>query len=493
MRILVVALLLGGLVHAQDLAGARQLLEMVREPDVRRGTEMCVKAGNVAAVELLLEVLNQTKRKAGRLAPAHYRDIVWDGLVRITDKAARARVEKELRTSRNKWVRQWCAELLGIYGEVEFAPTLVRALSDKHGGVRRWAARSLGLLRYAGAATALAPLTRAKDPCIRANAIEALAWIDARKYREPLLEALRGDPDAGVRCALLGAAAGIYREDVLGLSAKALADDDWRPRMQAVDNLARIRTKPSVDALVGATADGRPVVGRRAVAALQRLVGKEIGDPDAWKSWWAANRETFEFPEEEEKEAKQEEPRAKPDETRTVAYGIPLVSDHVAFVLDKSLRMRDYLEATKTSKDVAAYRELERVLFKLHGRLVFNVYLYREEVKAFRKEPVPLDRKQQKKALKFVAAQKNLGAKDIWQVLETVVSDPDIDTAYLLSSGEPDVGLYVHWNRVVRHLRDLNRFQKVVVHTVVYSERKWFRDQLERIAEATGGQFKWFK
>jgi hypothetical protein len=106
---------------------------------------------------------------------------------------------------------------------------------------------------------------------------------------------------------------------------------------------------------------------------------------------------------------------------------------------------------------------------------------------------VKCDPKQQKKALAFVGKQKTKGAKDIWKLLEIVVSDPDIDTAYLLSSGEPDVGLYVHWNRVTRHLIDLNRFHKVVVHCVVYSERKWFRDQLEKIAECTHGNFKWFK
>ncbi len=84
-------------------------------------------------------------------------------------------------------------------------------------------------------------------------------------------------------------------------------------------------------------------------------------------------------------------------------------------------------------------------------------------------------------------------AKDIWQVLETVVSDPDIDTAYLLSSGEPDIGLYVHWNRVTRHLADLNRFQKVVVHTVAFSDNDWYRKQLMKIAEVTGGDFEGFK
>jgi hypothetical protein len=155
--------------------------------------------------------------------------------------------------------------------------------------------------------------------------------------------------------------------------------------------------------------------------------------------------------------------------------------------------MKRTLAATVTTKDLAAYRELKSVLEQLHGRLVFNVYCYREDVEAFHKEPVELDDKQEKKALRFVAQEELKGAKDIWKVLEQVVSDPDIDTAYLLSSGEPDVGLYVHWNRVTRHLADLNRFHKVVVHCVVYSERKWFRDQLEKIAQTTGGDFKWFK
>ena len=51
----------------------------------------------------------------------------------------------------------------------------------------------------------------------------------------------------------------------------------------------------------------------------------------------------------------------------------------------------------------------------------------------------------------------------------------------------------MHWNRITRHLRDLNRFYKVVIHTIVYHEKKWFRAQLEKIAQTTGGDFKWFQ
>ena len=69
-------------------------------------------------------------------------------------------------------------------------------------------------------------------------------------------------------------------------------------------------------------------------------------------------------------------------------------------------------------------------------------------------------------------------------------SGPDCERPWLrMASGEPEGGLYVHWNRVCDHLADLNRFHKVVVHTVVYSDSAWYREQLEHIAKATGGSF----
>jgi len=473
---------------AGDLDEAKRLLDQVPESDVRRGVEACAKANNVEGADALLDVLRRTER-GGRLAPGHYRDMAWEGLLALTDPYARGRVEHELRANRrNAPVRMWCAELLGLWGDASFAPALVAACADRNDGVKQWAARSLGLLRFEPATRALEPLTRDGDPYVRANALEALARIDPKEQRERFLAAVEHDADGGVRCALLGALPAIYPDATLAASTAAGRDDaDWRPRMQAVDNLAAIRTKESVDALVERTGDGRPAVQERAMEALRKTTGKEIRDAQGWSAWWRANRETFTFPE------GVGPGEGGAEEHKTVAYGIPLASDHVAFVIDASARMADRLEATGTSKADAARDELERVLGELHGRLVFNVYTYREEIDAFRKKPVALDAKQQKKAVDFVKEKTTAGAKDIWNVLETVVTDPDIDTVYLLSSGEPDVGLYVHWNRVTSHLADINRFHKVTVHTVVYSERQWFRDQLEKIAEATGGRFKWFQ
>ena len=97
-----------------ELDAARRALAESTEPEVNRGADACVKRNSPAAVVLLLEVLRRTSSPPGHLPPAHYRDIAWGALGRITDPYARMRVEQELRESKDQSVRQWCAEMLGI-------------------------------------------------------------------------------------------------------------------------------------------------------------------------------------------------------------------------------------------------------------------------------------------------------------------------------------------------------------------------------------------
>jgi len=238
--------------------GARQLLHGIAEQEVRQGVARCVKENSLKSIKLLLEVLKRKDPDTSRpLAPGHYRDLVWDGLVLITSAEARAHVARLARSNKNAWVRQWCVELIGIWNATEHAGVVVKACADKHRAVRRWAARSLGLMRHHGGAKALKKLARDKDMYIRANAIESLMQLDPKKYRVRFLGALKGDPEGGVRCALLGAVPGVLLDEVVTLSREALQDKDWRPRLQAVDNLDRPQ-KPAVDGLVQALDDGDP-------------------------------------------------------------------------------------------------------------------------------------------------------------------------------------------------------------------------------------------
>ena len=472
----------------QDDGGDPQLKAAIRllfrgrsEAEVREGAQLCLRRNDAAAIELLLKVLENPQ--------PHYRDIVWEALPGFTDHYARRRVADELKRNRqNAGVRHWCAELLGIWGEADWVAVLLPALKDRDDEVARTAARSLGMIGHANASKGLEAVTRAKDPQLRANAIEALARIDPVAYGQ-LFHGALADPDGGVRCALLGAAPSLYPPEVEGLARTALTDKDWRPRMQAVDNLAERKTKPAIDALIVALEDPRPVVRLRANDALQKLTGKRYSQLIEWKAWWKDNAATFDFT-----AGADGKPGAAGEDTRAAFNGIRVDSDHCFFLLDRTLSMEQPLVSKGASKREAAAEEFDATLGRLIDReLRFNVAVYNDELTLFAKKPVLLNKRSQTAATKFARGADPRGNKDIWNAVRSAVSDPETDTVFLLSSGEPEIGHYVHWNRVTRQLAELNRFHKVVVHTVVYSEVEWYREQLEKLAASTGGSYKAFQ
>ncbi len=461
--------------QGQDIGDLSPQLRERTELARREAAQGCLALNNEESMSLLLQVLGERN--------PHTRDILWEVLPRFTDKAARKKVELELRLNRdNDHVRQWCAELLGLYGDTTAGPTLKKALADPAIGVRRAAARSIGELAYEKASGSLKKCAANKDPYLKTNALEALARIDKVKYL-PLVEKGLRDKSGEVRCGLLGAVVDLYPQRVVEWSTHAIKEDtDWRPRIQAVDNLAKIPTKVSIDWLIEAVADERPVVSQRAVATLQKFTEQNWTLQKQWQLWWSDSREDFEFSKGDEKF------KVKKDNRYATYNNIQVVSNHVAFLIDKSEQMDERLSSGKR-KDAATLEELDGTLSRLGDGFVYNVYTYAGDYKPFAKKPQKLTDKSKKAALNFVKRQSNQGRKDIFQVLEKVMEDPDIDTIYLLSSGEPEIGLYVHWNRVARYVSDINRFQKVVIHSVAYSDVKWYRDQLEKIAQATGGEF----
>ncbi len=459
-----------------QLRRAEELLRGPGESVVRSGAQLCLKLNSVAAMELLLDSLRATQ--------PHYRDIVWETLPEFADPYARRRVEQELKTNKkNDRVRQWCAQALGRFGDPTFGPTLERALSDSEDFVRTAAAHSIGMLKYAKASAKLATMANAANPVERAYAAEALARIDP-VAAWPAFEAALADGDGGVRCFVLGCVPELYSTRNEELGHRFLKDADWRARMQAVDNLCAAKTKTAIDALIDATEDGRPIVAARATHNLPGISGTNFNLKAQWQEWWRVNRESFAFPE-------GDVPRqALEGSSRATYNGMLVVSDHVAFIIDRSADMAGKC-ADGTPKHERAKAELDATLSRLLGEsFTFNAFTYGGQFREFDEKPVQLDKKVLKKVLEFVEAVPMNGAKDIWGVLETVLADPELDTVYLLSSGEPEVGLYVHWNRVTEHLRELNRFHKVTIHCVAYTNSDWYREQLEHIASCTGGDFK---
>ncbi|MGK0301596.1 MAG: hypothetical protein ACI89X_002475 [Planctomycetota bacterium] len=344
----------------------------------------------------------------------------------------------------------------------------------------------MGKIGYEPAIKKLKALSVHANEYVRGNAIEALARIDAQ-FSGTMQTAIKGDRSAGVRAALLAAAPDLCKGVAESLAVAALKDTDWRPRMQAVDNLRSTKSKTSVDALITALNDARSAVGVRAMTSLQTLTGQPISQQEVWPKWWADNRETFEFPESSDGSTKAKRKQA------TIAFeGIPLDSDHVAFVIDKSIWMQKKVESSdqQETRDEASLDELRNVIKKLTDTDVeFSIWVYDEEVQRLGKKSVKLTKKAAARALKFASSEATGKEKNVWQVLEQVVMDPKIDTIYYISSGEADAGLYVHGERLGRHIADLNRFYKKTIHSIAYSQKGYF-PHVKPISDMTGGTFR---
>lgn len=485
------------------LDSAEDALRQIGEGACKEGAQLAANVNTAEAADLLLEWIAKDQARGG-LSGGHYRDIVFTGLEQLTDIYARKRIEAGLKAFRGDDMRrEWCAELLGIYGDPDWAGALIKTLRDKNEHVRAAAALSLGQLRLPSkgelhdeVVEGLSKATEDKHPYVRANAWLGLMRVEPATFAADFQARIVGpeaDAAAEVRTALLLELATFPAVDAAALEATggaALADPDWRVRLRAAHALDAVRTKSNVAQLVAHVADSRPLVAERVMAALVKLTGLGYTKPASWQAWWAANHETFAFPDEAA------EPAAAEAGERTVATynGLEVTSDHVAFVVDKSAAMDEWLDHAASTKDAFAQVQLGQVLESLEGDVRFNVYTYHLDHAVLNKRgPLEVNPKNIKKALKFTEKQALEGSKNIWAVLEAVISDPDIDTVYLLSSGEPDTGKYVHQNRIAPHIRNLNRFHGVTVHTIAYSNRKFFRDQLEAIADATGGDFKWFE
>lgn len=464
-----------------DLEEAKRKLLAADEGNVTVGARICVEANNPEAAELLLKTLGASQ--------PHMRDIAFEHLEKFADPYAIAVIENACMTHKDENVRAWCADLLGAYkGKAKLEP-LFRALQEPSAAIKASAARALGRVKAKEAVSRVASLKSHADPAVRAYATITWAICDIKNNAKAFAAIV--DKDPGVRTALLGALPDIAPDLVVEKSKARNTDADWRVRLQAVQNLQTIKSKDSVAGLILSTGDGRRSIANVAEGALIKLTGKRFHGGAAWKSWWEAEGEKFELP--ADTTAAASSPAA--GETG-VFFGLPIDSDHVAFLIDRGATMGNAAPSGKGTKMEEVLGELEQTLKSLPAGTKFNVLAYNNTTAAWNKKAQPLNEKTIKGGLDFLRSQSLAGRKNIWSALLAAIEDTDIDTIYLMSDGEPEDGVYVHYNRVVDHLKRINILRKVVIHTVHVSDPKWsadtaewYRSQLREIAKGTGGKF----
>lgn len=165
------------------------------------------------------------------------------------------------------------AERLGTLGDDRAREALEAALSHADVGVKKAAARAIGLLSRASSIPALAKAAKDSE---NTEAPKVLERLLAKQPTKDLLVLLK-DPDAGVRRMVahtLGTSEGRLSAESLPALAALQQDADAEVRHQALETLSKASGKESQDAMFAAARDKDAKVRKLAAEGL----GKKRGD-----------------------------------------------------------------------------------------------------------------------------------------------------------------------------------------------------------------------
>lgn len=340
-------------------------------------------------------------------------------------------------------------------------------------------------------------LTTRSDESVVRESIGAMGkLLDDEEWHSKVLQ-WKKDGRLGARMGACLALASSAQPDALEHLHSMLIDEDWRVRVEAIDQVTKLRELESVPVLIERMDHEEGRLYRDLILSLKLLTGIDQGQSRArWESWWKGEGANFELPTLEEAIAAQHEREARLEEDESTAsfYGLNIVSSSVVFVVDVSQSMEapatgDRIErestATASRMDVAR-DELRRVIDELRDKVIFNIILFATEVQAWENGLVPMSPKVRKRALDFVSEFRMGRATNTYGGLLLALEDDRVETIYLMSDGAPSAGEITVPDEIRGRIDRLNRVRKVRIHTVAIGEASTF---LRKLAEDSGGVY----
>ncbi|PIE23000.1 MAG: hypothetical protein CSA62_09715 [Planctomycetota bacterium] len=373
--------------------------------------------------------------------------------------------------------------LLGMRGDR--AEALLCSLSKSQD--KRLRRRALLALARQGAPETVAiveTLLASKDEEARLDGLEALevgapfSEVSQRRLLEVLQKGSSDEKVLGIAVATKRKLPGAYGE-----LPGWLGERDWRLRSAGYRYAAALRRVESIPLLITALSKEEGRLAYECKKALNSLTRLWYEEPARWQRWWAESKGSFVLPPApEEKEAERSEAGGS-----TVAfYGIPVMSTRVVYGLDVSGSMNEEVGSSLTRMDLAK-RALKKALDKAPPGSQVNVLFFDSEVHEFSQRLVDLARKRDKdKLYAFLDSSTPLGGTNLHAALFAALEQPEVDTIFLLSDGDPSVGAVLDPLELADAVLRANRTRRVRIHGVAVGLDSVL---LRRLAEATGGRY----
>jgi len=269
-----------------------------------------------------------------------------------------------------------------------------------------------------------------------------------------------------------------------------LDDPSAAVRQVAARTCANGKIEAAIPALIRLVeADPRLRTRHEASLALQAISGKNYGfDPGAWRRWW-----------------KEKSAEIKPGSFSVARYySFSVYSDRLLFIIDASGSMNWPTSGKRPTRIEVARSQLTHVLKGIDKKALFNVMVYSGKVALWQKAEVEANPKNVARALTW--AENKLAKPDgdthTFEALEKAFArNPQFDTIYLLSDGNPSHGDYREPEGILNSVKAWNRYRRARVYTIhltlaavdrgrpIRAERpKLMRQLMTGLAIQTGGK-----
>ncbi|MCE9593893.1 MAG: HEAT repeat domain-containing protein [Planctomycetes bacterium] len=404
-------------------------------------------------------------------------DLVAEWAADPKQKALVPKLEKLLGAKNKDGQKCFALRALVKVADEKITKLIAKSLLDANAQVQIAAA---DVLAKRGDKTAVADLEKAltttKKPEVQGALMDA---IGALRFGEgdwlARLEKDSESKDTEVRNAALWQLAKLAQKKYLPLFVRCLESADWSTRLAALKGLEIIGNTDAISAIITRMEKEEGRMAREFCDALFRLTGQMLPpDPAVWKKWWEEKRSGFKglgtgdlF-----KLQQEEETRRLTQASKNTFYGVRIVSHRAIFIIDVSGSMNEptrspYLGKPGEARMEVAKRELIKCIDALDKDALFNIVVFSSGVDRWLDEGVAESKdKERTDAKTFVSRLGADGGTNLYGAVQTAFTDPDVDTIYIMSDGEPSVGDVTDQAEIRARVGQWNEHRKIVIHTI---------------------------
>jgi len=297
---------------------------------------------------------------------------------------------------------------------------------------------------------------------------------------------LAASPESGNRIVALSLLLEIGSDVAVAIAQQNLGHRAWELRSVCLRYLTRFRDTTSIPLLIDRYEREEGRLLHELQEALFVHTQKRFWRKHDWEVWWGEHKVGFALPPEEW--ARSRYGTAGGNGRTASYYDIPVVSSRVAFLVDKSLSMLLPIGTDKKfSRLDGAKQQLTSVLETLPADCHVNLVTFAAKVEAVWEQLRPANSDNKQDILKQVKRLVAEHGTNIFDAIELAYKDPEVDTIYLLTDGEPTAGRLVAPEDILDEVLRWNRQRQVVIHCIGIGTDA---ELLKRLAQESGGTYK---